>query len=151
MDPRYPPPANPRGMKWLSAQPAPVCCTCGESLEAVGGRRIVSTRSKGVFLIPAKGDVGGRIKRWRIKGNSETSLGTVGPESFWTPDRIERGCSHVVNGFQPWMCQRCAGQCCTACGNPLKRPPGALDIDGNSFALLPASVPCECVASPTRG
>lgn len=151
MDPRHPPPADPRGVKWLSAQPAPVCCTCGDSLEAVGGRRIVSTRSRGVVLIPAKGNVGGHIRRWRVKDQSEFSLGTFGPESFWTPDRIERGQNHVANGFQPWMCQRCAGQCCTACGNPLKRLPGALDIDGNSFALLPASVPCGCGAAPAGG
>jgi hypothetical protein len=135
-------------MKWLSAQPAPVCCTCGDSVEAVGGRRIVSTRSRGVFLIPAKGNVGVRIKRWRIEDQSVVSLGTFGPESFWTPDRIERGKNHVANGFQPWMCQRCSGRCCRSCGTPLKRPPGAMDINGNSFALLPANVPCECAAAP---
>jgi len=138
-------------MKCLSALPAPVCCTCGDSLESVGGRRIVSTRSRGVFLIPAKGNVGGRIKRWRIKDQLEFSLGTFGPESFWTPDRIERGQNHVAKGFQPWMCQRCSEHCCSRCSTPLKRPPGAMDVEGNSFALLPASVPCECASAPTSG
>lgn len=134
-----------RGLNSYDLSPAATCCGCGLTLGAIGGRRLVETHSIGVAAIPAKGDTGGRMKRSRVSGTSPFALGTFGPQSFWTSDRVDRASFDISsNGERPWLCQRCTGYCCPRCDRALVRPAGATDIDGNYFALLPGNAVCEC-------
>jgi hypothetical protein len=64
----------------------------------------------------------------------------------WTDEARARARAEAADGFRPWICQKCAGRTCGACGAPLEYPIAStlLNDDGGvtNLMIVPQRVSC---------
>src|SRR5437868_636030 len=94
--------------------PAPTCAMCGEALEKIGGKRIVSAQERGVLLCTMQTTLGeisapARVQRVggaKAKDKDATFVVTYG--ATWNEESERRALDATITGDRPWICQRCA-------------------------------------------
>ncbi len=127
--------------------PADGCAVCGQSLDDVGGRRLLTTISRALLI---KGLPAGWNGRWRelraVRLDDPYSQLFVILAGFKATDEVmDRIRVQAQSGQTPWFCQRCAGQVCERCGSLEKEHPGSLFVadDGKTtyYGLLPIGYP----------
>lgn len=118
----------------LRLPPAERCLVCGETHEAVGSRRMISTSPLSIttrFLEPdetvgVESQVfpGGRLVI-NVKSTGDSDLNTK---------HLKRAKRVLKNGYYPWFCMACVGYVCK-CGQPLASYPATdgIDADGSHW------------------
>ena len=127
--------------------PADGCAVCGQSLDDVGGRRLLTTISRALLI---KGLPAGWAGQWlelravRLAGDYRP-LYVIMAGFQATDEVIDRARAQAQAGHTPWFCMRCAGQVCERCGALSREVPGStfLADDGRTtyYALLPIGEP----------
>ena len=127
--------------------PADECGVCGNTLDEIGGRRLLTTIRRALLI---KGVQTNWCGQWRqlcaVRLDDPYSQLYVIMAGFKAADEVmERARSQAQAGQTPWFCQRCAGHVCQRCGSLFKGVPGStfLDDEGHTtyFALLPIGYP----------
>jgi hypothetical protein len=99
--------------------PAERCAVCDGS--HLPGRRVVAGHRGSVLLLsPGDRPLSGHTARPVITPDGPMQLVTHGP--CWTPDALARAEVATRMGLHPWLCQRCVGLVCQACGGLWNRP-----------------------------
>ena len=144
-------------MRKTKRTPAPSCAMCGEALEKIGGKRIVSAQERGVLLCTTQttlGEISAPARMQRASGAKDkdkdaTFVVTCG--TGWSEESERRALDATIAGERPWICQRCALLTCARCGSPLESPIAStwLHDDGATSHLMvvPSRVSCinpEC-------
>jgi hypothetical protein len=134
-------------MKKRKRLPAPACARCGESLDAIGGKRVVGTPEIGVLLCGPEitlGELHHPTSTERLDGKEGLIVVTYG--AGWTPEARARAKEVAAEGLRPWICQKCAGRTCAACGAPLEVPIAStlLNDEGavTHLMVVPSRVAC---------
>ena len=127
--------------------PADGCAVCRQSLDDVGGRRLLTTISRALLI---KGLPAGWAGQWRelravrLAGDYRP-LYVIMAGFQATDEVIDRAREQAQSGQTPWFCMRCAGQVCERCGALTKEVPGStfLADDGRTtyYALMPIGYP----------
>lgn len=136
-------------------RPAPACAVCESRLEQVGGRRVVASRHRGVQLYAAETTLAEIETPSRVaRLSTREFVVTFGP---WSPEEHMRAVEAALEGYQPWICQRCAGSTCHRCGSPLTVPIASTLVqdDGtlSHLMIVPKRETCinpECSGAVTR-
>ena len=129
--------------------PAPSCASCGERLEAIGGKRVVGTKQRGVLVCGPEttlGELHHPAHSVRLKGKEKEAIFVVTYGADWTDEARRRALEETAEGFRPWICQKCAGRTCSKCGSPLEYPIASslLNDDGavTHLMIVPPRVSC---------
>jgi hypothetical protein len=135
------------GMKKRKRPPAPSCARCGETLGAIGGKRVVGTPERGVLLCGPEitlGELHHPTQTELLEGKEKLVVVTYG--AGWTDDARARAKEAAVEGQRPWICQKCAGRTCAVCGAPLEVPIAStlLNDDGavTHLMIVPTRISC---------
>lgn len=128
--------------------PAPSCARCGEPVEAIGGKRVVGTADRGVIVCGPEmtlGELHHPAKTFRLPGKDAQFVVTYGTE--WTEEGRQRAIDAAREGLRPWLCQKCAGRTCQACGAPLEFPIAStlLNDDGAVTHLMIVPTRASCI------
>lgn len=96
------------------------CLICRNSIETIGGHRMLSSIYRGTKLTSKPDDhIPDNLREQiRVFEGSELHLRFWGDEQFMTEQVIERAKSAYLKGRQPWFCQKCGGRACRLCGTP---------------------------------
>ena len=130
-------------------KPSKTCLLCDSTIEKIGGIRITTTNSRGVFI---------SNEEWResrrdpypcrsYKFGNESYIIMRGPvnEGF-NDELLEKAKQQFRNDEQPWLCQRCGHRLCSQCGEPMNKPPAVdyLCDDGSSLhiGIMPVDRGC---------
>ena len=123
--------------------PADSCSACGEGLETIGGRRLITTLSRAILIRGIPAYWAGKWREMhavRLESPFDQLYVLLGGFNDYGA-MLARARKHAQAGATPWFCQRCAGQICEKCGALFKGVPGStfLQDDGKTpyFALLP--------------
>jgi hypothetical protein len=134
-------------MKKRRRPPAPACARCGTTLAAIGGKRVVGTKQVGVLLCGPEttlGELSHPASTEHLDAKDAPFLVTYG--EGWSAEARARARDAAAEGMRPWICQKCAGRTCAACGAPLEVPVAAtlLTDDGavTHLTVVPARIRC---------
>ena len=126
--------------------PAPSCAQCNETIETVGGKRLVGTPERGVLVAAAESTLGEIFAPARVrKLGGKEYLVAYGPG--WTDETEVRALQAALDGLRPWICQKCAERTCKRCGAPLEYPIAStfLNDDGAVMHLMIVPSRNSCV------
>jgi hypothetical protein len=81
----------------------------------------------------------------RLGGKDPIFVVTYGAE--WSDEGRARAREAALSGMRPWICQRCAGRTCQACGAPLEYPIAStlLNDDGAVTHLMIVPPRASCI------
>jgi len=102
------------------------CVICNQTIDDVGGRRIVAQKFRGIFLSDRPiggGNLEFPVKSIKLYKYEEIYITYQG--EFWCDDSVERAKQSFLNGLRPWFCQKCGKYSCTECGEPITYPMGS--------------------------
>ena len=126
-------------------RPASACAQCGETLESIGGRRVIGTADRGVLVCGPEmtlGELHPPASIFKMVGAEYVVTYGAG----WTEEAELRAFEAGLDGLRPWICQKCAGRTCTKCGAPLENPitSSLLSDDGtvSHLMIVPARNSC---------
>jgi len=108
--------------------PAGRCVLCEKTLEEIGGMRIVAGRFWAVGLTDRYRGGGNPDYPQRsipLEEGSSRYLLVQGRPEAWSEAAIERARQEFLDGRHPWVCQKCTGQVCSQCGEPINYPMGS--------------------------
>ena len=136
-------------------KPSKTCLLCDSTIEEIGGIRITTTNSRGVFISnkewsgsdsPRRGRAPYPCRSYKLGNESYIIMRGPANEGF-NDELLEKAKRQFENDERPWLCQRCAHRLCSQCGEPLNRPP-AVDMlcdDGSSSHIAIMSVDRGCI------
>lgn len=128
---------------------------CGEALEKIGGKRIVSAQERGVVLGTTQTTLGELSAPARVQrlGKDKDAVFVVTYGSGWSTESEARALEAAAAGDRPWICQRCALLTCARCGSPLESPIAStwLHDDGATSHLMVVPSRVSCINPECRG
>ena len=134
----------------LIRPPAKRCVFCNNTIQDIGGKRLVAQSLRGIVLSTTTH--GGGTKDYpyqsiKLYDNSEIYMVVWGEADKWTESVIARAKHEYRSGKQPWFCQICGERKCSECGSPLNYPMGSDILFGNGSlshaAILPIDPGCN--------
>ena len=100
------------------------------------------------------GDLHHPAQTVRLKGTKKQEIFLVTYGADWTDEGRRSALEAALEGFRPWICQKCAGRTCVSCGAPLEYPIAStlLNDDGavTHLMIVPARASCinpSCASS----
>jgi hypothetical protein len=130
--------------------PSKRCIFCNKTIEEIGGRRLIATGFKAVFL-SEKYHGGGKpdypFKSVKLDESSGLYVSVQGEKGLWTDELIEKARQEFLHGRHPWFCQVCGNRKCKKCGAPLNFPAGTdvLYDNGCSGHVMLVGINAGCV------
>ena len=142
--------------------PAPACIICNKTQEEVGGKRIVGSPFRSVFL----SDNPDPVYSYKIDQETRAEYPSIsqalneqktlfvkvrGEKEMWTKERIEKAVELFKKNLHPWFCQVCANRTCSECGSPSQWAHGCDSIYDNGdirhsamFPIPPGCINTNC-------
>ena len=108
--------------------PSDRCVLCGRTLEQVGGKRMVGSKSRGICLstkFQGGGNADYPFQSVKLDETAGIYLMVWGEKDKWTSEAIERAKTAYLNARRPWFCQVCGARTCRECGAPINLPMGS--------------------------
>jgi len=119
------------------------CLFCKNSIEQVGGSKIISSHLIKCFLSDKSLNGGDQKHPYQsVSLDDDRYLVFKGNKLIWTKNNIDKALSLVKQGLEVWWCQKCANRTCKSCGSPTQRAYGCDLVGGTHVAALPVSVGC---------
>ena len=105
-------------------RPAMTCMVCAQSIQDIGGRRLVAQSARGtnVFDHAMSGGFENFHSCTRLRDHRELYLVLWGEGGFLSDEVINRVRATYLEGLRPWFCQVCGSRLCHVCGEILPRP-----------------------------